>query len=103
MQHITVSDFHKLMTKKDYILLDVRSNGEFELVNLGGTHIPLDELETRFSELDLKKDIYCLCHHGVRSSYAAQYLEQVGAKSVWNIEGGIDAYSLEIDADVRRY
>lgn len=103
MRHISVVDFEKVKNSKDVILLDVRTFEEVNFVNIGGEHIPLDELDSRFLELDLNKTIYCLCHHGIRSQHAAYLLDQKGAKDTVNIEGGIDAYAKIVDASVTLY
>lgn len=98
-----MTDFSKIKNNKEIILLDVRTLGEFKISNIGGIHIPLDELEKRLSELDLNKSIYCLCHHGVRSRSAALFLESLGALDTVNIEGGIDAYSRQVDSSIELY
>jgi rhodanese-related sulfurtransferase len=106
MDHISVSEFESVLksnNKDDYILLDVRSNEEFSIVNIGGQLIPLDELETRFKELDLNKKIYCLCHHGMRSQMAANFLLAQGARKLINISGGIHAYAIEVDSSLAQY
>lgn len=84
-------------------LLDVRHAEEFDFANIGGVHIPLDALKNRFSELPTSEAIYCLCHHGVRSSYACSILIEAGFENVVNIEGGIDQWSLQVDSSIPRY
>ena len=104
MPEITVQELEILLEdNSDLLLIDVRSYGEFELVNIGGVHIPLDELERRLPEIDKSKDIYCLCHHGVRSQYAQSILLKSGAMKVFNIIGGIDAWSIHVDDSVATY
>jgi rhodanese-related sulfurtransferase len=89
--------------KKPFHFLDVRRDDERELVNLGGFHIPLHELEARRDELPHDKmPIIIYCHHGVRSLYAAQFLKFNGYDAL-SLRGGIDAWSLEIDPNVPRY
>lgn len=100
---MSVIEFSQLKDNKEAILLDVRTKEEYIYANLEGKHIPLDELENRHDELDLSKTIFCLCHHGVRSSYAAQYLDSLGAQDTVNIEGGIDAYSKLVDPTIPQY
>jgi rhodanese-related sulfurtransferase len=88
---------------KKFHLLDVRRNEEVELCNLGGFHIPLHELESRYQELPHDKlAIIIYCHHGVRSLHAAQFLKLHGYDAL-SLRGGIDAWSLEIDPNVSRY
>jgi adenylyltransferase/sulfurtransferase len=86
------------------MLLDVRSPEEHEYVHLPGTTlIPLPELEARLRELDPRSDIVVYCHYGPRSTYAVLFLRAQGFKRVWNLAGGIDAWSLEVDPGVARY
>ena len=49
------------------------------------------------------KKIIVLCHHGIRSSKVVNYLIENGFKSVFNLSGGIDKYTLEIDKTLKRY
>ncbi|WP_408096970.1 rhodanese-like domain-containing protein [Peredibacter sp. HCB2-198] len=89
--------------KKEFHLLDVRRDDEREICNLGGFHIPLHELETRFNELPHDKlPMIVYCHHGVRSLYATQFLKFHGYDAL-SLRGGIDAWSIEIDPNVPRY
>jgi len=44
-----------------------------------------------------------MCHHGMRSQQVAEYLVQCGFSSVFNLSGGIDAWSCECDKTVYRY
>ena len=43
------------------------------------------------------------CHHGMRSLKAAEHFLTQGFKNVYNLEGGIDAWSQTVDPSVRRY
>lgn len=89
--------------KKEFNFLDVRRDDERELVNIGGIHIPLDQLEARYEELPRdKKPLIVYCHHGVRSLHATQFLKYHGYDAL-SLRGGIDLWSLEIDPDVPRY
>jgi len=101
---INVKDLEQLLkTNKDLYILDVRNPSEVALASLGGFNIPLGQLHDRYSQVPSGKDIYCLCHHGVRSQMAQDFLLQNGYNNVINIEGGIDAWSLEIDSNIPRY
>lgn len=89
--------------KKEFHLLDVRRDDERDICHLGGFHIPLHDLEGRFTELPRdKKPLIVYCHHGVRSLYAVQFLKFHGYDAL-SLRGGIDAWSLEIDPGVPRY
>jgi rhodanese-related sulfurtransferase len=84
-------------------ILDVREAWEHELCALPGARlIPLDELGARAGELDPAREVVVYCHHGQRSAAAVQWLRRQGIPAV-NLEGGIDAWALEVDPAVRRY
>lgn len=101
---ITVSKINDWMKSgKEFNFLDVRRDDERELVNIGGIHIPLHELEARFQELPRdKKPLIVYCHHGVRSLHAVQFLKYHGYDAL-SLRGGIDLWSIEIDPSVPRY
>jgi rhodanese-related sulfurtransferase len=85
------------------VLLDVREPWEFELARIeGSVLIPMSQLEGRFTELDPDAETVVICHHGNRSSYVAMALQLAGFESVFNLEGGLDAYS-SVDEAVPRY
>ena len=65
--------------------------------------IPLAQLETRRHELTTDKPLILFCHSGVRSAYATELLRTAGFENVLNLEGGIDAWSREIDPGIPRY
>jgi rhodanese-related sulfurtransferase len=84
-------------------ILDVREPWEFELSRIeGSTLIPLSELPERFTELDPAAETVVICHHGSRSAYATRALDHAGFQRVFNLEGGLDAYS-DVDESVPRY
>lgn len=90
-------------TEKKFNWLDVRREDEREISSLGGIHIPLHELETRYGEIPKDKlPLIVYCHHGVRSLYATQFLKFHGFDAL-SLRGGIDLWSLEIDPSVPRY
>jgi rhodanese-related sulfurtransferase len=85
------------------VLLDVREPWEFELASIEGSMlIPMLELEERFTELDPGAETVVICHHGNRSSYVTQALQRAGFEKVFNLEGGLDAYSF-VDESVPPY
>jgi rhodanese-related sulfurtransferase len=85
-------------------LLDVRQDWETKLCRLpNAVHIPIEELELRTEELNPEDEIVVYCHQGVRSAAVAQYLRQLGFKSVHNLSGGLDAWARTVDPAMRRY
>jgi rhodanese-related sulfurtransferase len=86
------------------LLLDVRQPWEFELARIEGSmHLPMHEVPRRHGELDPSGEIVVICHHGMRSAQVTQYLDQLGFKNVYNLSGGIDAWSRQIDLKVPLY
>jgi len=85
------------------LLLDVREPWEFQASRIEGSKlIPMGELSERVSELDPEAETVVICHHGARSAYVTQALDQAGFQNVLNLEGGLDAYS-QVDPLVPRY
>jgi len=93
------------------LLLDVREAWELDLAKLtlpdaAMRHLPLSELARepgRIAELDPAQPLVCVCHHGVRSAQVAAFLQRQGFAAVYNLAGGIDAWSLQVDGGVPRY
>jgi rhodanese-related sulfurtransferase len=97
MNHTTPTDVYlKLSREPGLVLLDVRTPREFEYRRIGAAiNIPLDELMTRSRELDPEKEIIVICEHGIRSVSATGFLMQLGFENVWNMLGGMAAWSGE--------
>jgi adenylyltransferase/sulfurtransferase len=83
--------------------LDVRELHEYQICNINGHLIPLGELPSRVSELDSAREIVAHCRSGVRSANAVAFLRQAGFRKVWNLRGGILAWSDEVDPSVPKY
>lgn len=104
---VSVEDVKGMMdAKQDFLLLDVRQPSEYEHVNLPGAKlIPLRELPQRLAEIEAYRNrpIVVHCHHGGRSMQATMFLRNQGFTDVKNMAGGIDDWSLRIDATKPRY
>jgi len=86
------------------VLLDVREQWEFDLAKLNGsTLIPLATLPQSLDKLKRDVEIVAICHHGMRSADATNFLLQQGFSNVKNLVGGIDAWSAQVDRSVPRY
>ncbi len=94
----------RLDGKEKFVLLDVREQFEFDICRIAGsTLIPLSELPSRMSELDSADEIVIHCKSGVRSAKALKLLKEAGFAKLWNVAGGISAWSDEIDPSVPKY
>ena len=112
MQHVRVADVPALIASFDAgarpVLLDVREPWEVATAALsvpGATTVclPMNEVPQRLVELDRDQPVLALCHHGVRSQHVGGFLERQGFAQVFNVVGGIDAWSREVDASVPLY
>ena len=99
---ISVQEFEALRhTNADFMILDVRNPDEYAICNLGGHLIPFNELPNRLNELNKDQQIIIHCHAGGRSRRATEYLLQQGFKKIFNLRGGISAWTNEIDSSVK--
>lgn len=93
-----------LLQGKPHFLLDVREAGEWQIARIeGAIWIPMREIPARLAELPKDRPIVIYCHHGMRSASVQRYLLQNGFSQVFNLCGGINAWSEEIDPNVPTY
>lgn len=91
-------------------VVDVREQQELAIAPFPGPveHLPLSAAEQWMEGLpkqfDVDQPVVVLCHAGVRSwQFGCWLLAQRPELSVWNLEGGIDAWSVQVDSSVPRY
>lgn len=85
-------------------LLDVREPRELAIASLPGcVTIRMSEIPHRLAELDPDRPIVVMCHSGVRSRHVATFLLANGFEQVFNLDGGIDAWSTDVDPTLPRY
>jgi rhodanese-related sulfurtransferase len=86
------------------VLLDVREEWEYSLAKLDGSIlIPLGTIPQSLARLNRDSEIIAICHHGMRSADATNFLLQQGFPNVKNLVGGIDAWSVLVDGSIPRY
>ena len=104
MKDMTVEELKQRLDKgDDLFVLDVREPHEYQICNLGGQLIPLNDLPKRVSELDSSREIVVHCKMGGRSAKAVDFLKQSGFSQVHNLAGGINAWAERIDPKVPKY
>ena len=102
----------KLQSDKNFVLLDVREAWELDYALINDNRLKvapmsrlaqlgIEALPTEVQEKDT--EILVMCHHGVRSARAAEWLLAQGWKNVFSVRGGIADYSQKIDASIGRY
>ena len=94
---VNVADFAAgLDTISNAFLLDVRTDSEFASGHLkGATQIDFyrDDFEEAIAALDKNQPVFVYCRSGNRSGKAAKQMKAMGFKEVYNLEGGIGAWS----------
>ncbi len=90
--------------KKSFQLVDVRNPYEYEIVNLRGHLIPLNQLPEKHGEIQRSGPVVLHCRTGKRSAEALRLLSQeFGFDNLLNLKGGIVAYAEEIDQSLPIY
>lgn len=105
VQEIAPRDLAERVRRGDAIdLIDVREPYEWRIARIDGARlIPLGQFERAAAEIPLDRDIVLYCHYGSRSRTAAEFLAERGFRRVWNLTGGIDRWSAEVDPTVTTY
>lgn len=105
MEEITALELKERLARGHKLqLLDVREPVEFEICNLGGDLIPLGELPKQTSRVRRDVPVVVICHHGFRSAQAINFLVQrYGYDNLLNLKGGIHAWAVQVDPEMRTY
>ena len=101
---ITPKNLEARLARKDVVVVDVREPHEREIAHIPGSKlVPLNEVAARAHELPMNEDIVLYCRSGARSARALEFLQTLGFKRLWNLEGGILAWSDDVDPSVPKY
>jgi adenylyltransferase/sulfurtransferase len=73
-------------------VLDIRTQREWDDFNVGGIHIPLDDLLARINEISPENSYTVICYNGTQSHIACQLLTAKGFKNCQNLAGGLEAF-----------
>jgi rhodanese-related sulfurtransferase len=105
MKEISVQELKEMMDNHaDFQLIDVREDFEYEMSNLGGELIPLGGILIEVDKIAKDKPVVVMCRTGRRSAAAIMQLEQqFGLDNLANLQGGIMAWSQEIDPSIDVY
>ena len=104
VKDLNPKEFQEIIVSHGHTLIDVREKWELDICKIeGAVNMPMSSIMETFSELDPESSYSLYCHHGMRSMQVANFLLSNGFKSLFNLQGGIDAWSREIDASVDRY
>ncbi len=102
MKEITVTELRDMQVRGDaFVLIDVREAHEHEAAQMGGTLIPMGEVGDHLSEIPTSGTVVVHCRSGARSAAVIKMLEdQHGYTNLYNLKGGIMAWSREIDPSI---
>jgi len=104
IKNVTSAEAKQLLdTKKDILVIDVRSEGEYLGGHVpGAVHMPVPEMAKKASELKVlsNKPVLVYCASGGRSPRAVTLLEKLGFTEVYHLSCGISAWPYEIDDEM---
>ncbi|MBD0371582.1 MAG: sulfurtransferase [Pyrinomonadaceae bacterium] len=104
-QTISPEELKERMERGDALeVIDVREEEEYEIARVEGARLlPLSRFPEWAGTLDPEAEIVFMCHHGIRSARVCSHLAREGFRKLYNLAGGIDAWSWEVDRSVPRY
>ncbi len=104
---ISVSQLHNMLQGDDGEkprMLDVREPWEWQLARIeGAENLPMGQIPGALDDIDKTRSTVVICHHGTRSLQVVAFLQRHGFTNLHNLQGGIEAWSREIDPTVALY
>jgi len=93
-----------LDAKEDFQLIDVREQDEFDICNLNGELIPMNDVPDNIDKIARDKTVVVHCRSGARSGRIIDFLESAhGFDNLYNLKGGILAWADQIDTSMPKY
>jgi rhodanese-related sulfurtransferase/ferredoxin len=104
VQSLSAPDLKAMMDAgQPFELIDVRTAVEWETARIAGARLLDRPYHDHLMTLPPDTALVFQCHHGIRSRAAAEYFREKGFERLYNLEGGIDAWSALVDPSVPRY
>lgn len=104
---MTAVEVQKLLQANvDTVKIDVREDIELTHgVIEGAIHIPMQQIPEKITELEQYKSstIVIICRSGMRSHQVGSFLEQEGFSDIINLEGGMNSWAADVDANMSVY
>lgn len=102
---ITVEELKKLIDEgADFQLIDVREADEKAYADIGGELIPMGSILREIDRISREKQVVIYCRSGSRSgTVVAELQKRFGFGNLYNLRGGILAWSDRIDNSIRKY
>ncbi len=104
IQQISPAELRAFLDGREpFELIDVRTPGERAMAVIEGSRLLDQALHDELMQRDRLTPLVFQCHHGMRSQAAAEYFQRAGFRRLYNLRGGIEAWSTEVDPSVPRY
>jgi rhodanese-related sulfurtransferase len=107
MMYQTISPnelFSRFRNDEKFKFIDVREPIEHEMASIEKAELlPLSVFNDWIDTLKKDEEIVVMCHHGIRSANVCMFLIRNGFEKVFNLDGGIDLWSKQVDETVPRY
>ena len=103
VQSLDVQGLKARLDSGSITVIDVRPAADRALAPFAAAQVLDEDSIARLSALPKDQPLAFLCHHGNSSRQAADHFRSLGFHDLYNVEGGIDAWSLEVDPSVPRY
>lgn len=107
MQQLTAAQLKQWLddsARDKPVLIDVREPWEFDVCRIEGAKpVPMRSIPARFIELKRDVETVVICHHGARSYQVCMFLEQQGFGKLYNLYGGMAAWSRDVDPTTPTY
>jgi monothiol glutaredoxin len=100
---ISATDLKKRLDAGDITVVDVRPPDERAQAQIGHAFRTIDDGVDAIAALPKDTHLAFLCHSGGRSERAAEHFRGLGFRHIYNVTGGIDAWSRDVDPSVPRY
>lgn len=100
---ISVRELKERLVNEHVYVLDVREDYEYDIANIGGQLIPLNQVVDRKKEIPSDRPVVVMCKAGGRSQKAIDILKKEGFNNLINLKGGILAWQKEIDSSLATY
>jgi rhodanese-related sulfurtransferase len=105
MQFISAHKLYELRTSKATVtILDIRECYEYEICNINSLHIPMGEINTRYSEIPTDIQVVVMCKSGKRAEALTNLLEtEYNFTNLYVLEGGILSWIKQVDTQLEVY
>ena len=104
VKQLAAPELRAMLERGDkFELVDVRSEAERAVAKIAPARSLDQALYDELIESDPAAPIVFMCHLGERSRAAAEHFRQQGFSNLYNLVGGIDAWSVLVDPSVPRY